>query len=933
MKEKLKKLNEYEWILPKDSKPGMNVDGKIIGNKRIIDTMDEGAVEQLANVAMMPGIVNPVLAMPDAHFGYGMPMGAVAAFDAENGVISSGLCGFDINCGINSIRTNLTASGIKPKLKELVSALFNAVPVGVGSKGKLRLNPGELDEVLTKGVNWAVENGYGVKDDIQRIEENGCMKGADPNKVSDLAKKRGGPQLGTLGAGNHFLEIQTVNEIYDEKLAKKWGIVNKDQVMIMLHCLPEDAKILTEHGCTLKISDLENKKNLSVKCMNFKNHGLEDTSIIKFFKLKLHSGLFEIVTKTGKKLAATGDHPILTPHGLKFMKEIKEGDRVAVLSYEGVEYEEPSDEIIVDENDIRRIGGSKRTINRLKNKNLLPLRLNSEFLPVLTKLLGFLTGDGWLGKNRDRWTAKFIGEPEDLEKIRMDISKLGYKATRVYKLKRKSEVTYTDGEERIIDGTSYQIVVGSLGLPLIFYALGAPFGNKSKVKFNVPDWIFRAPLWIKRLYLAGFFGAELTKPSNPKKERYRFSNPLLSINKSEKLKSNGYRFLNQITKLAEEFGVKAVKILELKGVITKTGEKTVKLRLKLSSEKNNLIKLWSKIGYEYCQYRENLSAHALQYLNFEQNSLKKESVLTGKPESKLLVTSHSFRENDITAFPDFVSSFALNPPTPLMWDTIESKKEIKDYNGAVYDFTVLHKDHNFIANGFVTGNCGSRGFGHQVASDYLRIQEKAVQKYNIKLPDRQLACAPVNSPEGQDYFRAMKCAVNYSFANRLVMTQWVRETFEKVFGKDWKAMDMHTVWGLAHNVVKLEEFNGRKLYVHRKGATRNLPNIPALIAGSMGTPSFIVTGTEKAVKETFASTCHGAGRAMSRNEAIRRFRGEKIVQALEKQGEVIKGASMKGIAEEAPEAYKNVNDVVDSVHEAGISLKVVRVNPLAVLKG
>lgn len=464
MKEKLKKLNEYEWILPKASKQGMNVDGKIIGNKYIIDTMDDGAVEQLANVATMPGIVSPVLAMPDAHFGYGLPMGAVAAFDAENGVISAGLCGFDINCGVNSIRTNLTYEEIKPKLKELVHALFDAVPCGVGGKGRLRLSSGEIDEVLINGVNWAVGKGYGVKEDVKNMEENGCMKGADPSKVSDLAKKRASPQLGTLGAGNHFLEIQKVDEIFDKELAKKWGITEKNQILIMLHC-------------------------------------------------------------------------------------------------------------------------------------------------------------------------------------------------------------------------------------------------------------------------------------------------------------------------------------------------------------------------------------------------------------------------------------------------------------------------------------GSRGFGHQVATDYLQIQEKAVQKYGIKLPDRQLACAPVNSPEGQDYFAAMKCAVNYSFTNRLVMTQWIREVFEKTLGKSWKEMDMHTVYSIAHNVVKLEEFHGKKLYVHRKGATRSYPGIPALIAGSMGTPSFIMVGTEKAVNETFGSTCHGAGRAMSRNEAISKFKGQQIKEMLERQGEVIKGASWEGIAEEAPAAYKDVNHVIESVHNAGISKKVVKVSPLGVLKG
>jgi len=465
-KEKLQKVNDYEWVLPKEGK--MNVSGLIIGNKSIIDGLQDDTLGQLANVSQLPGILDPVVALSDAHFGYGLPMGSVAAFDAENGIISAGLCGFDINCGINSIRTNLKASEIQEKMDELVTELFKAIPCGVGSKGKLRLDDQQLDEVMVKGCKWAVENGYGVKEDLENMEENGCMEGADPSKVSDLAKKRGKPQLGTLGAGNHFLEMQKVTDIYDKEFADKLGIKDKDQVLIMLHC-------------------------------------------------------------------------------------------------------------------------------------------------------------------------------------------------------------------------------------------------------------------------------------------------------------------------------------------------------------------------------------------------------------------------------------------------------------------------------------GSRGFGHQVASDYLRIQEQAVKKYNIEIPDKQLACAPVNSPEGQDYFAAMKCAVNYSFTNRLVMTHWIRETFEKVFNKTWQEMEMHTVYGLCHNVVKLEEYEidgeMKKVYVHRKGATRAFPGVPALIAGSMGTASFICKGTDYAMKRTFGSSCHGAGRSMSRTKAIQTFSGEEIRNQLGKKGIIAKSTSPKVLAEEAPNAYKDVSEVIESVDKAGISPKVVRVEPIGVLKG
>jgi len=468
MKEKLRQISPYEWELDKNVRPRMNVKAKIIGNKKILESLEAAAIEQLTNVACMPGVIEPVIGLPDMHWGYGLPMGAVSAFDFDNGVISSGLCGFDINCGVNSIRTNLTYDEVKPRLNELIASLFKTIPCGVGAKGKLKLTHDQLEQVLTRGVDWAIENGYGVASDKEHMEEKGCMEGGDPRKVSDLARRRGLEQLGTLGAGNHFLEIQKVSDIYDEHTAKKWGIEKPGQVLIMLHC-------------------------------------------------------------------------------------------------------------------------------------------------------------------------------------------------------------------------------------------------------------------------------------------------------------------------------------------------------------------------------------------------------------------------------------------------------------------------------------GSRGLGHQVATDYLKIQEKAVGKYNIWLPDRQLACAPAKTPEAQDYFAAMKCAVNYSFTNRLVMTQWIRETFEKVFARSWEAMAMHTVYGLCHNVVKIEEHaiegKKRKVYVHRKGSTRSFPGDPVLIAGTMGTSSYILKGTEKSMEKTFGSTVHGAGRAMSRNDAIRKFWGGKVKDDLAKRGIIAQATHPTVLAEEAPDAYKNVDDVIESVHGIGISLKVARAVPIGVCKG
>ena len=481
IKEKMEKISPVKWRIPKSFRKEMRADAIVYGNKYVMEQAEPDALMQLTNVACLPGIVEPVIGAPDIHFGYGLPMGAVGAFDKDEGVISAGCTGFDINCGIRMIKTNLERKDVEGRIRILIDVLFRNVPCGVGAKGKLRLNYGQLDEVLTTGAKWALENGYAVKEDLEHLEENGCMEGANPSKVSDSAKKRGLPQLGTLGAGNHFLEVQAVDEIFDEKTAKAFGLTNPNQVVVMLHC-------------------------------------------------------------------------------------------------------------------------------------------------------------------------------------------------------------------------------------------------------------------------------------------------------------------------------------------------------------------------------------------------------------------------------------------------------------------------------------GSRGFGHQVASDYLKIHEQAAKKYNIWLPDRQLVCAPTTSKEGQDYYDAMKCAVNYAFTNRTVMTSWVRESFEEVFDQSWEELDMRTIYDVCHNICKLEEhkINGEKkqLYVHRKGATRALPpghpllpktyssvGHPVLIAGSMGTASYILVGSEKSA-ESFYSTCHGAGRVMSRHQALRTFRGEKVKQELmDKQKIYAKATHGKVLSEEAPGVYKNIDEVIESVHQAGISLKVARMVPLGVAKG
>jgi tRNA-splicing ligase RtcB len=272
------------------------------------------------------------------------------------------------------------------------------------------------------------------------------------------------------------------------------------------------------------------------------------------------------------------------------------------------------------------------------------------------------------------------------------------------------------------------------------------------------------------------------------------------------------------------------------------------------------------------------------------------------------------------------------------------------YVDEVYDHQVAHilgleKDSITIMI-----HTGSRGLGHQVCDDYIKVMMEASRRYGIDLPDRQLCCAPIDSPEGKKYLSAMACAANFAFVNRQMITHWTRESFEQAFQMGPRDLQLEVVYDVCHNIAKLEthEIAGekKKVCVHRKGATRAFPpgqsdipsdyqeiGQPILIPGDMGTYSYVLVGTEKAYKETFGSTCHGAGRVLSRNQAKKTAKGRSIAKELEGKGIIVRGASRATLVEEIPEAYKDVNDVVNVVHEAGISRKVVRLRPLGVIKG
>ncbi len=233
----INKIHDYLYEIPVSYKRGMRVPARIYASRQLIENMDDAVLEQLTNVCLLPGIIKHALCMPDGHSGYGFPIGGVAAIDPDIGVISPGGIGFDINCGVRLMATSLSYNEVKHRLKTLVQALFNRVPSGIGSDGMIRLKPDDFDEAMVLGARWAIQNGYGSLTDLDFIEENGCMKGADPRAVSDRARSRGKDQAGSLGSGNHYLEIQVVkeNNIFDKRIAEQFGIVRDGQIMVMIH--------------------------------------------------------------------------------------------------------------------------------------------------------------------------------------------------------------------------------------------------------------------------------------------------------------------------------------------------------------------------------------------------------------------------------------------------------------------------------------------------------------------------------------------------------------------------------------------------------------------------------------------------------------------------------------------------------------------------
>ena len=982
----LKKIDEYRWELPTSYKPGMRVPGLIYADERMLQSMeDEQAIDQVANVATLPGIVGKSLAMPDIHWGYGFPVGGVAAFDADEGVISPGGVGYDVNC------------------------------------------------------------------------------------------------------------------------------------------LPAEARVLHEFGYHRAIVEFETCwSHERIKCVHH-HRAIMNTGIAAYIKvMKPTASVFRLVTESGREVRATADHPFHTPDGMQPLLKLTPGQRVAVYPFEGVPYEPPSDDTVVTEEDVRRAypghrNGLLQILNVLRERALLPLRMSDPRLPYLVRLMGLTQGDGHLQLQKNGGSlVTFYADPEDLETLRRDVLELGFTPSRTYERTRSHAIETPYGRVEF-DATESSVHVGSTALATLLVCLGTTPGSKADQDFDVPAWLDRAPLWMIRLYIGALFGAELSAPKTVTGHPYNFYGPILSLNKRRPYALSGRRFLESVRAWLRRFGVESRLLADDEDYKSEDGRISIRLRLQISSRPENLIRLWSVVGYEYHRRKQFLGCIAVQYLRLKVQVLKERRDSIGVAKSlqaagwgldQIVAAIESPRVNQRfierslweprktqvrvgTAFPalrEFLEEVTDGlGETGQVWDTIRQKEPIP-FDRPVYDFTVCDRHHNFIADSFVVSNCGvrlirtnlteddvrpkveplvdmlfqtvpsgvgvggrvkvdmheiddvlskgarwavskgygvsrdldvieaggalsravpeyvshdakhrgrgqvgtlgsgnhfvevqvveeffdvaaagamgiteigqvvvfihsgSRGLGHQVCTDYLRVCERAEKQYGIDLVDRQLACVPLKSDEGQRYFGAMCAAANFAWANRQVMTHWVRESFERVFARGWEQLGIELVYDVAHNMAKIEEYEveerRRRVCVHRKGATRAFPpghpevperyrgiGQPVFIPGDMGRYSFVAVGAEGAMRESFGSTCHGAGRVLGRKAAVRKLAGRDIAGDLQRAGIVVRAADRSLLAEEASVAYKDVADVVSICHHAGLSRRVARMRPIGVVKG
>ncbi|MBL7160392.1 MAG: hypothetical protein ISS93_00880 [Candidatus Aenigmarchaeota archaeon] len=528
---------------------------------------------------------------------------------------------------------------------------------------------------------------------------------------------------------------------------KKKGVEQKQPHSGIIKCVSPSTKVYLSSGCCMEIKRMERKwKNNEVFCYDNK---ITSSGLVDFFKLKKSDASnrtsYKIITDTGRKLRASGDHPMYSERGIIELNNVKKGDKLAVMPSTPVEYK-TSAKIIADSGAVERHipsnSNAKTALKNLAKSNLLPLRMDNPKLPKIIRIMGHLFGDGTLYKVIDKYghtQARVIcsGSIEDLKEIKADIESIGFHTTPIYTKKSESSITAHDGKVRVIKGYSSCFACASLGFVALLEFLGVPSGDKTSKPFDIPKWIKKGPLWVKEEFLSSYFGSELEKPRTGRKGK-TFHPPSLAFSKTESAMESGRAFAESLEEVLCEFGVNISNIKESKCAIRKDGSKTYRLTIYIASSHGNLKNLFGKIGYRYCKKRQTLAMHALAYIMHHQNRMKESKKAymramqlksRGKDVYDIIYELKTKRDyfdvsesqikhwffNDISdtdklgrtlRIPPFESwrkkaSEGLNDG--LVWEKVIGIGTIKCPK--LYDLTTEKDSHNFFANGFLTGNC------------------------------------------------------------------------------------------------------------------------------------------------------------------------------------------------------------------------------------
>jgi len=876
----VKKISEVEWEIPKQGK--MLVPGKIFASEKLMEKMKEDiTLEQVKNVATLPGIIKASIAMPDAHQGYGFSIGGVAAFDLDKGVISPGGVGYDINCSVRLLKTNLTLKDIQEKKKEIINALYRDVPSGVGEKGRIRLSKEELDEVLTQGAKWAVKKGYGEKQDYEHTEENGCMKDAAPENVSQRAKARGMPQLGSLGAGNHFLEVQEITEIYDDKIAKIFGL-EKGKITIMIHC---GSRGLGHQVASDYIKEMEDE---------YGTKDLPDRELVNApIKSELGKKYFGAMACAAN--FAFANKQLITHWVRETMKKI---------------FPKFKAEVVYDVcHNIAKF--EKHNIDG-KEKEVLIMRKGAtrSFGPGRKEI------------------------PEDYREVGQPVIIPGSMGTASYVLvgtKKAEEVSW--GSSCFTGDTKIITDRGILRLDEV----NERFNNGEK--FLVPS-INEKTLEIEWKSILNTFkrNSEVIEVSISQTNRSNLS-------KLRTTKDHKFLTLKNFDLSEEEIG----NIISNSKMLVAIDSLKANNQNKVNSNLAYLMGALVTDGYVYLDKRhgkitftQKKVAKKLEFISYVQSCFK-ECFNTELREYRTKIGGGVINGRQICGEG---TDFVCCQKAPAI--------EILNITNNL-PLWVMNLDEeatlNFLA-GIIDGD-GTWNPNRQILDIFTGDEDVvgsillACLKIGI-LPDiskQRKSCFVIQISEKEDLI--------FEYTKRVKGNFKKRKYGQKLFSAKQMFENIEVKWPFYHKSVRNNLISYEQIlrHIHKypqfKDDAKKLINSPVRMLR-------VKKINDLEIKEVYnievadnhnyivltemfmpilVKNCHGAGRVSSRSAALRNIRGEQVRDELNKKGiEVISG-SWKGLAEEAPQVYKDIDEVVKVSHEAGIGNLVAKVRPVAVMKG